>query len=86
MDVSENQIHQLSPVIHLLNSLAVLNLSTNAELERLTSELGLIEKLWNIGLNGCQLNEESQQIRQMVQEGNYKTTEILSQLRQRLEK
>lgn len=86
LDISRNQLQRLPPGISLLSSLAVLNLAKNSELDLLPPELGLLDKLWSIGLNGCQLREENPQIKQMVEAGNYKTTDVLSQLRQRLEK
>lgn len=86
LDISGNRLTQIPQIISLQNSLAILNLANNFELECLPPELGLLDKLWNIGLNGCSLKGETQQIRQFVEAGNYKTAEVLSHLRQRLEK
>uniref|UniRef100_A0A914H1N2 Non-specific serine/threonine protein kinase n=1 Tax=Globodera rostochiensis TaxID=31243 RepID=A0A914H1N2_GLORO len=86
LDLSQNRIRQLPPTISLLSSLAMLNLANNVELDRLVPELGLLERLWTIGgLGGCQLRGEEPALQTLVQAGNYKTGEVLSQLRQRLE-
>ncbi|KAL3092466.1 hypothetical protein niasHS_007675 [Heterodera schachtii] len=85
LDLSLNRIRQLPSTISLLGSLAMLNLANNVELDSLVPELGLLERLWTIGLSGCQLQAEEPALQAMVQAGSYKTGEVLAQLRQRLE-
>lgn len=86
LDLSQNRLRLLPPTVSLFSSLAILNLANNAKLAKLVPELGLLDRLWNIGLAGCQLEEEEPNLRAMVRAGNYKTGEVLASLRQRLEK
>lgn len=84
LDLSYNQLRTLPPTISLLNYLAVLNLASNAHLESLPPELGLLDKLWSIDIRGCPLKEPT--LKSIIEEsGKYRTAEVLACLRQRLE-
>lgn len=83
LDVSYNQLRTVSPNISLLSYLCIFNISFNNELESLPPELGLLDKLWNIGVRGCPLKEP---LKSVIDQESYKTVEILSVLRNKLDK
>jgi len=82
LDLSHNRLNTLPPLISLHNYLAVLNLSHNNELEILPPELGLLDKLWSVGLTGCSLREP---LKSVARHDGYKTSDVLSLLRGQLE-
>ncbi|CAD5212334.1 unnamed protein product [Bursaphelenchus xylophilus] len=82
LDLSSNDLKSLPPTISLLSQLAVLNLSQNKSLERLPVELGLLEKLWGVQLNGCALKDP---LKGIVGNGNFKTMDLISFLRHELD-
>lgn len=83
LDVSFNRLRSVPPTISLLSYLSILNVSSNFELESLPPELGLLDKLWNIGIRDCSLKDP---LKSVIDQENYKTVEILSVLRNKLEK
>lgn len=83
LDLSNNRLKSIPKIISLQSYLAVLNVSANRELENLPPELGLLDKLWNIGIKDCQFKEP---LKSFVDPENYKTMEILAFLRNKLEK
>lgn len=83
LDLSYNNLKNIPSTISLLSYLAVLNVSANRELETLPPELGLLDKLWNIGIRDCQFKEP---IKSFIDPENYKTMELLALLRNKLEK
>lgn len=83
MDLSHNALKLLPPNISLLLQLAVLNLNENRQMERLPVELGLLEKLWSVSVNGCALKEP---LKSVVGAGNFKTMDLISFLRNELDK
>ncbi|KAH7717085.1 LRK-1 protein [Aphelenchoides avenae] len=78
LDLSNNNIRFLPPAVSLLSSLTVLILNGNKELETLPPELGLLDKLWNIGLKDCPLKEP---LRGIVTADNYKTSKSYAKLK-----
>ncbi|KAI6181608.1 Non-specific serine/threonine protein kinase [Aphelenchoides besseyi] len=83
LDVSHNELKLLPSNISLLTQLAVLNLSENRQLEKLPVELGLLEKLWSVSVGGCLLKDP---LKEIVASGNFKTMDLLSFLRNELDK
>lgn len=82
LDISYNKIHQVPRDIAELKDLSVLNLSGNVYISSLPAELGLASKLWNLGINGCNLNEP---LKSIVESKTYKTMDIIGYLRSILE-
>lgn len=82
LDLSYNKIQQVPKDIPELKDLSVLNLSGNVLISSLPAELGLSTKLWNLGINGCNLNEP---LKSIVESKTYKTIDIIGYLRSILE-
>ncbi|CAD5207709.1 unnamed protein product [Bursaphelenchus okinawaensis] len=82
LDLSSNELKSIPPTISLLSQLAVLNLSQNKTLEKLPVELGLLDKLWGVQLNGCALKDP---LKGIVGNGNFKTMDLISFLRHELD-
>lgn len=83
LDLSFNRLRTIPPTISLLSYLCIFNVSSNIDLEYLPPELGLLDKLWNIGIRDCALKEP---LKNVIDQENYKTAEILSVLRNKLDK
>lgn len=82
LDVSFNSIQRVPEGLSDLKDLSVLNLNGNASIASLPSELGLASKLWNLGVNGCNLSEP---LKSIVESKAYKTMDIIGYLRSILE-
>ncbi|KAI1294731.1 Leucine-rich repeat serine/threonine-protein kinase 1 [Halotydeus destructor] len=82
LDVSNNTIREIPVNICELTNLSVLHLNGNREIGRLPPEMGLLGKLWNLGLRGCSLNEP---LKTMVDSKKYKTMDIIGYLKSILE-
>jgi len=82
LDMSFNQLERIPPNMADLKDLSVLNLSGNKAISSLPAELGLASKLWNLGVQGCNLNEP---LKSIVESKNYKTMDIIGYLRSILE-
>ncbi|XP_071748491.1 leucine-rich repeat serine/threonine-protein kinase 1 isoform X2 [Lepeophtheirus salmonis] len=82
LDVSNNNISQISKSILELNNLSVLNLSFNPSLTDLPHQMGLLCKLWNLDTKGCNLIEP---LGSMTRSKRCKTSDIVSYLRSMLE-
>uniref|UniRef100_A0A0K0FHI5 non-specific serine/threonine protein kinase n=1 Tax=Strongyloides venezuelensis TaxID=75913 RepID=A0A0K0FHI5_STRVS len=83
IDLSKNLIDHIPSSISNLNMLTSVNLQYNKHLQLLPSELGLLDKLWSLQLKGCPIKDY--QIKSIIEAPNYKTIDLLSQLRSRLE-
>jgi Leucine-rich repeat (LRR) protein len=62
LDLSENLISDLSPSVALLSNLSVLNLNGNKDLTDLPPQLGLLSRVWNLSLLGCNLQVKAAQL------------------------
>lgn len=82
LDLSYNKIHSVPKSLSKLKDMSVLNLSGNISISSLPPELGLAGKLWNLGINGCNLNEP---LKSIVESKTYKTMDIIGYLRSILE-
>ena len=82
LDVSNNSIKEIPPLISELSNLSVLHLSGNSNIARLPPEMGLLNKLWNLNLRGCNLNEP---LKSMIESKKYKTMDIIGYLKSVLE-
>ncbi|VDN03509.1 unnamed protein product [Thelazia callipaeda] len=82
LDISNNCVSSVPAALSNLVSLSVLNLSGNSGIEILPAELGLLSKLWNLSLKGCQLRDP---LRNMVHIENYKTVDLIAYLKSVLE-
>lgn len=82
LDVSNNIIKDIPPLISELSNLSVLHLSGNLAISRLPPEMGLLSKLWNLNLRGCNLNEP---LKSMIESKKYKTMDIIGYLKSILE-
>lgn len=82
LDLSFNKIQQVPKCISDLKDISVLNLSGNVIISSLPAELGLASKLWNLSINGCNLNEP---LKSVVESKTYKTMDIIGYLRSILE-
>ena len=82
LDVSNNNIKEIPPLISELSNLSVLHLSGNSAISRLPPEMGLLSKLWNLNLRGCNLNEP---LKSMIESKKYKTMDIIGYLKSILE-
>lgn len=82
LDVSFNRIQRVPESLSEFKDLSVLNLSGNTSLASLPPELGLATKLWNLGVNGCNLSEP---LKSIVESKTYKTMDIIGYLRSILE-
>ncbi|CAG0901859.1 unnamed protein product, partial [Darwinula stevensoni] len=82
LDVSNNQISIIPSVIHELSSLSVLNISANPDITELPPEMGLLNRLWNLGCLGCNLQDP---LRGMLESHRYKTIDVIGYLRSVLE-
>lgn len=78
LDLSFNKILQVPQKLSELKDLSVLNLSGNSQISTLPAQLGLATKLWNLGVNGCSLNEP---LKSIVESKTYKTMDIIGYLR-----
>lgn len=83
LDLSHNNLKAVPPQISLLSQLAVLNLNENRSLEKLPVELGLLEKLWSVQVNNCQFSDP---LKGIVGSGTFKTMDLISFLRNELDK
>ncbi|CEF64626.1 Leucine-rich repeat kinase [Strongyloides ratti] len=83
IDLSNNLIDHIPSSISNLNVLTSINLQNNIALQVLPSELGLLDKLWSLQLKGCPIKDY--QIKSIIEAPNYKTVDVLAQLRSRLE-
>lgn len=82
LDLSFNKIQHVPKCIADLKDISVLNLNGNLMISSLPAELGLASKLWNLGINGCNLNEP---LKSIVESKTYKTMDIIGYLRSILE-
>jgi Leucine-rich repeat (LRR) protein len=82
LDVSNNQLGALPSNINELNNISVLNVANNPGLRTLPPSMGLLTRLWNLSLNGCQLDEP---LRTMLNSKQYKTMDIVGYLKSVLE-
>jgi hypothetical protein len=82
LDISHNHLRTLPQAISLMGQLAVLNISNNRDLDSLPPELGLLTKLWNISLKDCPLKEP---LNSIVNSESYKTLDLVSYLRNKLD-
>lgn len=82
LDVSFNKISGVPKAMSVLRDLSVLNVSANQQIHTLPAELGLANKLWNLGVTGCNLNEP---LKSIVGSKNYKTMDIIGYLKSILE-
>ena len=83
LDVSNNSLREVCPNISELTNLSVLNLSSNKDICYLPTEMGLLNKLWNLSTRGCNLNEP---LKTMIESKKYKTMDIIGYLKSILEK
>lgn len=83
LDMANNGLTAIPPQIaELQATLSVLNLSGNSGIVHLPPELGLLNKLWNLNLRGCSLQEP---LRTMIESRKYKTMDIVGYLKSILE-
>lgn len=82
LDISLNRLKYIPRDISHLNNLSVLNISKNREICQLPPELGLLNKLWNLNTQDCNLDEP---IRSMIESKKYKTMDIIGYLKSILE-
>lgn len=82
LDLSFNKMQEVPRSISRLRDLSVLNLNGNIYINNLPPELGLANKLWNLGLNGCCLGEP---LKSIIESKTYKTMDIIGYLRSILE-
>jgi len=82
LDLSYNKISRVPKNISELRDLSVLNLSGNVMVASLPAELGLATKLWNLGINGCNLGEP---LKSIVESKTYKTVDVIGYLKSILE-
>uniref|UniRef100_A0A0K0E7L1 non-specific serine/threonine protein kinase n=1 Tax=Strongyloides stercoralis TaxID=6248 RepID=A0A0K0E7L1_STRER len=83
IDLSNNLIDHIPSSISTLNMLTSINLQNNKQLQVLSSELGLLDKLWSLQLKGCPIKDYP--IKSIIEAPNYKTVDVIGQLRSRLE-
>lgn len=82
LDLSNNLLKEIPPIIHELSSLSVLNVSGNCELSDLPPQMGLLSRLWNLNMKGCNLQEP---LKSMIESKKYKTMDIIGYLKSVLE-
>lgn len=82
LDMSFNSLVKVNNNISELADLSVLNLSGNPSVCTLPPEMGLLSKLWNLGLHGCNLGHP---LKSMIDSKSYKTMDIVGYLRSILE-
>ncbi|XP_014247457.1 leucine-rich repeat serine/threonine-protein kinase 1 [Cimex lectularius] len=82
LDLSNNNLKEIPPIIHELGSLSVLNVSGNAEINDLPPQMGLLSRLWNLNVKGCNLQEP---LKSMIDSKKYKTMDIIGYLKSVLE-
>ncbi|KAL1122208.1 hypothetical protein AAG570_003613 [Ranatra chinensis] len=82
LDLSNNQLKDIPAVIHELTSLSVLNVSGNKDLSDLPPQMGLLARLWNLNMRGCNLQEP---LKSMIDSKKYKTMDIVGYLKSVLE-
>lgn len=82
LDVSNNELTDVPVLLSELTGLSVLNLSGNPGIAQLPPELGLLNKLWNLNLRGCSLQDP---LRSMIESRKYKTMDIIGYLKSILE-
>lgn len=82
LDLSNNLLKEIPPIIHELSSLSVLNVSGNSELTDLPPQMGLLSRLWNLNMKGCSLQEP---LKSMIDSKKYKTMDIIGYLKSVLE-
>ncbi|XP_064473089.1 leucine-rich repeat serine/threonine-protein kinase 1-like isoform X2 [Ornithodoros turicata] len=82
LDVSNNELTEVPVMLSELTGLSVLNLSGNPGIVQLPPELGLLNKVWNLNLRGCSLQDP---LRSMIESRKYKTTDIVGYLKSILE-
>lgn len=78
LEISNNCLKSVTPSIHELSFLSVLNISGNVHISDLPPELGLLTRLWNINCRGCMLQEP---LRTMIFNKKYKTMDIIGYLK-----
>jgi Leucine-rich repeat (LRR) protein len=82
LDLTNNNIRDIPIVISELSNLSVLHLTGNTQISRLPPEMGLLNRMWNLSLRGCNLNEP---LKSMVESKKYKTMDIIGYLKSVLE-
>lgn len=82
LDLANNNIKDIPVVISELSNLSVLHLTGNALVSKLPPEMGLLNRMWNLSLRGCNLNEP---LKTMVESKKYKTMDIIGYLKSVLE-
>lgn len=82
LDISNNRIREIPNVIHELSNLAVFNVSGNPDIVELPPRMGLLSKLWNLNVRGCNLQEP---LRSMIESKKYKTMDVVGYLKSILE-
>ena len=83
LDMANNSLSVIpASISELQATLSVLNLSGNTGIVQLPPEIGLLNKLWNLNLRGCSLQEP---LRTMIESRKYKTMDIVGYLKSILE-
>ncbi|KAF6207493.1 hypothetical protein GE061_015939 [Apolygus lucorum] len=82
LDLSNNKLKEIPPIINELSSLSVLNVSGNCDINDLPPQMGLLSRLWNLNMRGCNLQEP---LKSMIESKKYKTMDIIGYLKSVLE-
>ncbi|OXA37186.1 Leucine-rich repeat serine/threonine-protein kinase 1 [Folsomia candida] len=82
IDLSDNKLNEVTPKVAELTSLSVLNLSGNCDINDLPPEMGLLSRMWNLNITGCNLQEP---LKSMIESKRCKTMDIIGYLKSVLE-
>lgn len=82
LDLSGNNLKEITFNIHELTNLSVLNISGNIEITELPPQMGLLSRLWNLNTDGCNLHEP---LKSMIESKKYKTMDVVGYLKSILE-
>lgn len=74
IDLSDNKLNEVTPKVAELTSLSVLNLSGNCDINDLPPEMGLLSRMWNLNITGCNLQEP---LKSMIESKRCKTMDII---------
>jgi Leucine-rich repeat (LRR) protein len=83
LDISDNKISEILESYSNLTSLSVLNIEGNIGITDIPPQLGLLQKMWTLNANGCNLSEP---LKSMFENKQYKTADILGYLKSSLER
>ncbi|OQV15651.1 Leucine-rich repeat serine/threonine-protein kinase 1 [Hypsibius exemplaris] len=83
LDVSDNKISDIPESYSNLTALSVLSIENNAAITDIPPQLGLLQKMWTLNANGCNLSEP---LKSMFENKQYKTADILGYLKSSLER